>query len=68
MVLAFDVAHAGAVDAEDRHALAVHAPHLDARELAATREPESPEEEVLGLEHRRLLRSRHPGLVEESRL
>jgi len=54
VVLALDVLHAGAFDLEDRHPPPVHAPHLDAGELAAAREPESPKEEVLGLEHRRL--------------
>jgi hypothetical protein len=52
VVLALDILHAGALDVEDRHPPPVHAPHLDAGELAATREPEGPEEEVLGLEHR----------------
>jgi hypothetical protein len=54
VILPLEVLHAGAFDVEDRHPPPVHAPHLDAGELTATREPEGPEEEVLGLEHRRL--------------
>jgi len=54
VVLPLDVFHALTLDAEDRHPPPIHAPHLDAGELAAPREPEGPEEEVLGLEHRRL--------------
>jgi len=51
VVLPLDVAHAGALDAEDRQPLPVHAPHLDAGEFAAAREPEGAEEEVFRLEH-----------------
>jgi hypothetical protein len=69
VVLALEVLHTGALDAEDRHPAPVHAPHLDAGELAATREPEGSEEEVLGLEHRLPPVSlARPGLAEESRL
>jgi hypothetical protein len=54
VVLPLEDLHAGAFDVEDRHPPAIHAPDLDAGELTATREPEGSEEEVLGLEHRRL--------------
>ena len=68
MELAEDVIHPGAVDVEDRHAPAVDAPDLDAAQLAATDEPEGSQEEVLGLEHRRLPPLVRRGLPEESRL
>jgi hypothetical protein len=69
VVLPLEVFHAGALDVEDRHPPPVDAPDHDAGELAATREPEGPEEEVLGLEHHRLpYPFARPGLVEESRL
>jgi len=54
VVLALDVLHAWTLDAEYRHPLTVHAADLDAPELAAPREPEGAEEEILGLKHRRL--------------
>ena len=66
MVLALDLGHAGAVDHEDRHPLAVHAPDLDVAQLAAAHEPEGTQEEILGLEHRRLLQPHAHGLPEES--
>ena len=66
MVLPLGLYHARALDAEDRHALAVHAPDLDVAQLTATHEPEGTQEEILGLEHRRLLQSRIHGLLEES--
>ena len=59
MVLPRDVFHPWAFDVEDRHPPPVDASHLDAGELAASSEPEGPEEEVLGLKHRRLPWSRH---------
>jgi len=66
VVLAFDLTHPGAVDHEDRHPLAVHAPDLDVAQLATAHEPEGAQEEILGLEHRRLLQSHAHGLPEES--
>jgi hypothetical protein len=68
VVLPLELLHPGALDAEDRHAPPVHAPDVDAPKLAATREPEGPKEEVLGLEHRFCLLhvSRLGGLEEES--
>jgi len=54
VVLALDVFHPEAVDAEDGQALCPHAPHLDLAQLAAAHEPKRPQEEVLGLEHCRL--------------
>ena len=56
VVVALDLFHAGAFDAEDRHPLPVDAPDLDLPELAAADEPQGSQEEVLGLKHRRLLR------------
>lgn len=52
MVFALDVLHAGAFDAEDRHAPAVDAPDLDIAQLAAADEPQGSQEQVLGLKHR----------------
>jgi hypothetical protein len=52
VVLPLELFHSRALDAEDRHASPVHAPDLDSPKLAASYEPEGPEEEVLGLEHR----------------
>ncbi len=40
-----------AADREDRDPSPVRAAHLDRLELAATHEPEGPEEEVVGLKH-----------------
>ena len=55
MVLVLDLPHARTVDHEDRHPFAVQAPDLDPAQLAAAHEPEGPQEQILGLEHRRLL-------------
>lgn len=55
MVLPLDLLHPRALDAEDRHASPVHPADLDAPKLAAPREPEGAEEEILGLEHRACL-------------
>ena len=66
MVLALGIRHPGTLDAEDRHALAVHAPDLDVAQLAAADEAEGSQEEILGLKHRRLLKSYAHGLVKES--
>jgi hypothetical protein len=52
VVLPLELGHPRALDAEDRHAPAVHASDLDALKLPAASEPEGSEEEVLGLEHR----------------
>jgi len=54
VVLALGFVHAGARDLKDRHAPAVGAAHEHRRELAATHEAESPEEEVVRLQHWRL--------------
>jgi len=51
VVLPLYVLDTGAFDAEDRHPPAVHAPDLDLTQLAPADEPESPQEEVLGLKH-----------------
>ena len=66
MVLPLGTRHVGAFDAEDRHALAVHASDLDVAQLAAADEAEGSQEEILGLKHRRLLKPYAHGLVEES--
>jgi len=68
VVLPLELGHPRALDAEDRHASAVHASDLDALKLAAAGEPEGSEEEVLGLEHRFCLLHvrRLGGLDEES--
>jgi hypothetical protein len=66
VVLALDLGHARAVNHEDRHPLAVHAPDTDVAQLAATHESEGAQEEILGLEHRRLPQPHAHGLPEES--
>jgi hypothetical protein len=60
VVVALGIRHTGPADPEDRDAAAVRAAHLDRLELAATHEPEGPEEEVVRLQHVSL-----PGLREE---
>jgi len=66
VVFLLDVLHPGTFDAEDHHPPAVHAPDLDVAQLATAHEPEGAQEEILGLEHRRLLQSHAHGLPEES--
>jgi len=66
VVLPLRVLHARTLDAEDRHALAVHTPDLDVAQLAATHEPEGPKVQILGLKHRRLPLPHICGLLEES--
>ena len=66
MVVPLDLSHAGAVNHEDRHPLAVQAPDTDVAQLAATHEPEGPKEQILGLEHPCLPQPHAHGLPEES--
>ena len=66
MVLPLGTRHAGALDAEDRHTLAVDTSDLHVTQLAATHEPEGPKVQILGLEHRRLPLPHAYGLPEES--
>lgn len=66
MVLPLGLCHTRTLDAEDRHALAVHTPDLHLPQLAATDEPEGPKVQILGLEHRRLPLPHAYGLPEES--
>jgi hypothetical protein len=49
VVVTLGLLHVRASDAENRQPFPVDAAQLDAGEFAATREPKSPEEEVLGL-------------------
>jgi len=42
VVVPLGTRHAGTLDAEDRHALAVYAPDLDVTQLAAADEAEGP--------------------------
>ena len=66
MVLPLRVLHARALDAEDRHPLAVHTPDLHVTQLAAADQPEGPKVQILGLKHRRLPLPHACGLPEES--
>jgi proteasome lid subunit RPN8/RPN11 len=51
VVVTLDVFHVRAFDLEERHTSPVHTSHLDARELAAAREREAAEEEVIRVQH-----------------
>jgi hypothetical protein len=51
VVVAYRFVEPGAGDREDRDPTPVRAAHLDASQLASADEPESPEEEVVGLKH-----------------
>ncbi len=53
MVLPLGFLHPGTADPEDGHPPAVHSPDLYRLELATADEPESAEEQVVGLDHKR---------------
>jgi len=51
VVVALGLGHPGTLDAEEGHPAPVRPAHLDPAQLAATGEPESPEEDVVCLKH-----------------
>jgi hypothetical protein len=52
VVLSFDILHAWTFDTEDRHPSAIDSADDYFVKLSSSDQPEGPEEEVIGLEHR----------------